>query len=170
MFSFSSISLHSPVWETMDMLHCLQKKERDGTLTPHGIEDHRLPGPFRLYSHLQHVLDPNTWGEEIILTLVSMMWQTGITVVYAETLLQKRVRHSRYLEMTDLVLVYCGIHTTLVKVSVFHGDISSYHRDESFFTTEMVKVKAETALLKTLFSTKLVHYTQVINIPWRSIF
>ena len=48
-------------------------KKRDGTLTPQEIADQRLPGPFILYSYQQHVLTRNTWGEEIILTLVSMM-------------------------------------------------------------------------------------------------
>ena len=57
-------------------------------MTPQEIADKRLPGPFGLYSYLQHVLIPDTWGEEIILTLVSMMWQMGITMVYAETMLQ----------------------------------------------------------------------------------
>ena len=84
------------------------EKERDGTLTPQEIADQRLPGPFSLYSYLQHVLTPNTLGEEIILTLVSMMWQIGITVVYDENLLHERMRHNRTLETTDLVLVYCG--------------------------------------------------------------
>ena len=78
------------------------EKERYGTLTPQEIADKRLPCPFSLYFYLQHVLTPNTWGEEIILTLVSMMWLIGIAVVYAESLLQERLRHNRSLEMTDL--------------------------------------------------------------------
>ena len=49
------------------------EKERDGTLTPQEIAVQQLLGPFNLYSYLQHVLTPNTWGEEIILALVSMM-------------------------------------------------------------------------------------------------
>ena len=85
------------------------EKERDGTLTPQDTTDQRLPGLFCLYSYLQHVL--NTCGEEIILNLVSMVWQIGINMVYAETLLQERVRHNKNLEVTDLVLVYCvGTH------------------------------------------------------------
>ena len=63
------------------------EKERDGTLTPQDIADQRLPGPFSLCSYLQHVLTPDTWGDEITLTLVSMIWQIRVTVVYAETLL-----------------------------------------------------------------------------------
>ena len=62
------------------------EREKDGTLTPQEIVEQRLPGPFSLYSYLQHVLS-HTWGEKTIVTLVSMMWQIGITVAYAETLL-----------------------------------------------------------------------------------
>ena len=53
-------------------------------------------------------------------------------MVYAGTLLQVRVRHIRSLEMADLVSVYCGVHTTLVPVSVFSGDSSTDHCDGSF--------------------------------------
>ena len=49
------------------------EKEKDGTLTPQDIADQRLSGSFILYVYLQHILTPSTWGEEIILTLVSMM-------------------------------------------------------------------------------------------------
>ena len=35
------------------------EKERDGNLTPQEIADQRLPGPFCLYSYLQHVSTPN---------------------------------------------------------------------------------------------------------------
>ena len=77
------------------------EKERDGTLTPPDIADQKLPGHFSLYSYLHHVLTPNTWGEDIILTLVLMMWQIGITVAYAETLLQETLRHNRSYKMTD---------------------------------------------------------------------
>ena len=65
------------------------EKERDETLTPQEIANQRLQGPLSVYFYLQHVITPNTWGEEIIFTLVSMMWQIGITVVYVETLLHE---------------------------------------------------------------------------------
>ena len=53
------------------------QKERDGILTPQGIADQRCSGPFSLYFYLQHVLIPSIWGEEIIITPVSMIWQIG---------------------------------------------------------------------------------------------
>ena len=53
-------------------------------------------------------------------------------MVYAETLLQERVRHNRSLEITDLVLVCYGVHTMFVPVCVFHGDSFAHYIDGSF--------------------------------------
>ena len=83
-------------------------KEKDGTLSPQEAADYRMPDPFSLFSYLEYLLTHNKWGEEIVLTLVSMMWQIRITVVYTESLLQKWVRHNKSLESTALVVAYCG--------------------------------------------------------------
>ena len=73
--------------------------------------DFNLPGPFSFYSYLNHVATPVSCGEEIILTVVSMMWQVGITVITGETLLQTKVCHSNPLDKVDLVVMFCvGSH------------------------------------------------------------
>lgn len=86
----------------------LRAKQLDAEVTPEFLMRQRLPGPFSFVTWLQHILKATSWGDEITLTVISMMWQIRITVVYAESLLQERVRHNQALENTDIVIVYCG--------------------------------------------------------------
>lgn len=85
-----------------------QAKDKDGTLTQQERQDYSEPGPFSLVSYCQQLLKSGFWGEEIVLVLLSMMWQVRITVLHAETLLQTKIRHINALVSTDIVLVRCG--------------------------------------------------------------
>ena len=67
-----------------------------------------MPGPFSYLTYLKHQLRDDTWADEIMVCVMSMMWQITITVVHAESLFEHRIRHDRYLRDVDLVLVFCG--------------------------------------------------------------
>ena len=84
-----------------------QKKYQEGTLTQIEADDHNTPGPFSYLGYMQALLEDGFWGDELCLTLISMMWQISITVVKGETFHQIKFRHSESLKNTDLVLVHC---------------------------------------------------------------
>ena len=82
--------------------------KKEGKLTKKQELDQAMPGPFPYLSYLKYQLKDDTWADEIMVAVVSMMWQITITVVHAETLYEHRIRHDRYLKDVDLVLVFCG--------------------------------------------------------------
>ena len=59
---------HSRI-DPVELVH----RELDGSITSQDGADQRLPGSFSFLSYLQHMATPNTWGDEIALTLMSMM-------------------------------------------------------------------------------------------------
>ena len=80
----------------------------DNPLTDEEIEQYQAPGPFSFISYLKYMLEGSSWGDQGILSLISMMWQITITIVNGDNLSQIKIRHSRPLEDVDLVLLYCG--------------------------------------------------------------
>ena len=90
--------------------HRLSKKEylkgmKEGTLTEAQIADYQVPGPFSFIGYLKYILEGSTWGDQGLLTLISMMWQVTITIVNAEDLSQIKIRHQRPLDQVSLVVV-----------------------------------------------------------------
>ena len=81
------------------------KGMKEGTLTEGQIVDYQVPGPFSFISYLKHILEASTWGDQGLLTLISMMWQITITVINAEDLSQIKIRHRRPLDKVHLVVV-----------------------------------------------------------------
>ena len=87
------------------------QKTKDGTITPVEEMEYNYPGPFSYASYLKYMLLESSWGDEVILCVVSMMWQLKITVLHAESLHETRIRHNVPLEEADMVVVYCsGAH------------------------------------------------------------
>ena len=91
----------------MDPEEYKRLKEAD-ELTPKQIEKQELPGPFSYLSYLRYQLREGSWGDGIMVTAMSMMWQITITILYAETLTEHRIRHDRLIGKVDMVLVFCG--------------------------------------------------------------
>ena len=81
------------------------KGMKEDTLTEGQIADYQVPGPFSFISYLKHILEASTWGDQVLLTLISMMWQITITVINAEDLSQIKIRHRRPLDKVHLVVV-----------------------------------------------------------------
>ena len=86
----------------------LSKKELAGDISASDAAEQRMPGPHSMYSYLESMLNPKTWGDEIILTTISMMWQIRITILIGETLIQEKIRHTRSFRNADLSAVLCG--------------------------------------------------------------
>ena len=100
-----------------------QKKFEDGTLTQNEVDDHNTPGPFSYLGYIQVLLEDGFWGDELCLTLISMMWQISITVVKGETFHQIKFRHSESLKKTLIWFWSIAKGDTtfqLVSLYVFH--------------------------------------------------
>ena len=82
-----------------------KSKSADGTITQTEIDDYQCPGPYSFMTYLQALLAPNFWGDEMVLIVTSMMWQVGITVLSAETLLPAKVCHGNKVSKSDILLV-----------------------------------------------------------------
>ena len=80
-------------------------KSADGTITQTEIDDYLCPGPYSFMTYLQALLAPDFWGDEMVLVVTSMMWQVGITVLSAETLLPTKVHHGNIVSKSDILLV-----------------------------------------------------------------
>ena len=72
-----------------------------GELTQQQIDDQECPGPYSFHGYLMALLGDGFWGDEIVLTVVSMMFQCG------NNFLQTKIRHNTSLKDADIVLVYC---------------------------------------------------------------
>ena len=66
------------------------------------------PGPFSFLGFLKHHMNDSAWGDEIIVAALSRMWQVTITILMADSLIERRLRHNRNLDKVDLCLVFCG--------------------------------------------------------------
>ena len=83
---------------------CDQKK-KDGVLTQQEKDDYEAPGPFSPVGYLKALLKRKFLGEEMVLMIVSMMRQVGITVITGETLRSIKFRHSNALPKADMVVI-----------------------------------------------------------------
>ena len=84
------------------------QKTQDGTITPSEVENYTLPGLFSFQSFLKFMIEPNTWGDQTTILLLSMMWQLPITVLYGEELTQVPIRHDKLINDVELLLVFVG--------------------------------------------------------------
>ena len=78
-----------------------------GELTQQQIDDQECPGPYSFHRYLMALLGDGFWGDEIVLTVVSMMFQCGITVLNTDNFLQTKIRHNTSLKDVDIILVHC---------------------------------------------------------------
>ena len=66
------------------------------------------PGPFSYLTYLEHILKHDSWGDEIMLVILSMVFQLRITVVTVPSLHGDPIRHINTLEKSDIVLLHSG--------------------------------------------------------------
>ena len=97
-------------------------KQADGTLTQQQIQDYNEPGPFSIVGYLQQLLNRTFLGEEIVLVIISMMWQIKINVLHAESLLQTKIRHNNRLSKADLLLHCSANHYVPARLYIIVWD------------------------------------------------
>ena len=79
--------------------------EREGLLTVVTRQAYEEPGPFSYLSYLEHILKRDSWGDEITLVVLSMVFQLHITVVTVPSLHRDPICHVNTLEKSDIVLL-----------------------------------------------------------------
>ena len=82
--------------------------EKEGSIKPQQAHDYRLPGPFTFTEFVEYLLKDGTWGDDHVLTLISLMWQIKITILNADTLGETHIRHDCRLSDAELVVVFIG--------------------------------------------------------------
>ena len=82
--------------------------EREGLLTAATRQAYEEPGPFSYLTYLEHILKRDSWGDEITLVVLSMVFQLRITVVTIPNLHGDPIRHTNTLEKLDIVLLCSG--------------------------------------------------------------
>ena len=84
----------------------IDRREREGLMTAQAAHDARLPSPFSLVGFLNHINTDGTWGDDLILTIISCLWQVSITILNCEKLTETRIRHNIRLNDADLVVLF----------------------------------------------------------------
>ena len=84
----------------------INRREREGLMTAQAAQDARLPGPFSFVSFLNHINTDGTWGDDLILTIISCLWQVSVTILNCEKLTETRIRHNIRLNDADLVVLF----------------------------------------------------------------
>ena len=85
----------------------LQEMITAGTISASDLKDQRMPGPFTWHEYLIFHLTPSTYADDIIIYIVSMIWQMKITVLKAQDLSERRFRHKSRLSKAELLLIHC---------------------------------------------------------------
>ena len=84
------------------------RREKEGLLTDATRQAFREPGPFSFVSYLEYMLQRTSWGDEITLVVLSMVFQLRITVITVPSLHGDTIRHTNSLEKSDIVLLRAG--------------------------------------------------------------
>ena len=84
------------------------RHDREGLLTAAMRQAYEEPGPFSYLTYLEHILKCDSWGDEITLVVLSMVFQLRITVVTVPSLHGDPIHHINTLEKSDIVLLRSG--------------------------------------------------------------
>ena len=84
------------------------RREKKGLLTVEMRQAYMEPGPFSFLMYLEHILKRDSWGDEIMLVVLSMVFQLRITVVTVPSLHGDPIHHINTLEKSDIVLLRSG--------------------------------------------------------------
>ena len=84
------------------------RRDKKGLLTAAMRQAYMEPGPFSYLTYLEHILKRDSWGNEITLVVLSMVFQLCITVVTIPSLHRDPIRHVNTLEKSDIVLLCSG--------------------------------------------------------------
>ena len=82
-----------------------ESREKEGLLTAETRHTFTEPSPFSFITYLEYLLKHDSWGDEINLIVLSMLFQLWITIVTIPTLHSEAIRHTNMLEKSDIVLL-----------------------------------------------------------------
>ena len=71
------------------------------------LREQRMPGPFSFMTYLRYMLKNSSYADIHIMMTASMMWNLRITILYAESCMETRIRHHKRIAQADMVLVLC---------------------------------------------------------------
>ena len=83
-----------------------RRKEASGLLTDLERQEYKEPGPFSITGYCEALLKPDFYGEELCLSLLSMLFKVRITVLDGDSLIGIRVRHQNAALNADVILVH----------------------------------------------------------------
>jgi hypothetical protein len=75
-----------------------------GLLGP--VEDGGTVTSFKGY--LQSLLRCATWGDELVLHAISLMWGVRISILLSDSLVHRRIRHIGAIDDSDICLIFTG--------------------------------------------------------------
>ena len=86
----------------------LEQKIKKKDISADDLRDQRLPGPLSFIDWVKLVNQESAYGDEIVILVMSLLWQLKITVLYADDLSEKKFRHNQRITQVDMLLVYSG--------------------------------------------------------------
>ena len=86
----------------------LAEKIKKKQISSDDLRDQRLPGPLSFIDWIKLILQESAYGDEIVILVMSLLWQLKITVLYADDLSEKKFRHNQRITQVDMLLVYSG--------------------------------------------------------------
>ena len=120
-FVFQFLKRQIIMWMAENADYCLQELGETIQGVYGGSKDRENePGPFSFLGFLKHHMDDSAWGDEIIVAALSRMWQITVTILMADSLIERRLRHNRPLSKVDLCLVFCGRNHFCGAGKIFH--------------------------------------------------
>ena len=64
---------------------------------------------FSFKDYLLHLLQSDTWGDELVLSVVSIMWNVKVSVIFPRTLKKYHIRHAvQDLTKVEVVVINTG--------------------------------------------------------------
>ena len=64
---------------------------------------------FSFKDYLLHLLQSDTWGDELVLSVVSIMWNVKVSVIFPKTLKKDHIRHAvQDLTKVEVVVINTG--------------------------------------------------------------
>jgi hypothetical protein len=134
--------------ENPDLILASQIEQIRGLYSEGGREGEQAhPGPFSYRDYLTWMSQRNTWGDQVVLAAVSMMWDVTISIVDASLDIHLPIRHQRPLQNADIVLVYNGIsHYNAASKYWYHSHNSSIKRPGSSINASIASIIADLSL------------------------
>ena len=85
-----------------------KQKCKDGNITDYERETYNEPGPFSYIKYLEYMLKRDSWGDELMLLVLGMVFQIRITMLNVTTLIVHRYRHAEKIEKSDILMLLAG--------------------------------------------------------------